>query len=515
VNRDGRPPSVRRYLRRPLWWTGFALVLVGALTALVLADARRGDAALARGPRAEGTVGDAYRGGSEVPVSYDNPVTGERVRTTTYVWDASLFPDGGQRVPLEVHPDDPDTVRIAGDRFPLTANLPADAALVAVPLIAWAVRRWSLGRTEGLVAAPAPSFAMLAAVAPSGRFGRRLQLHLYPLDAAAGAPSLCAVPLLDTAGAPIGGPAFTVEVKGSPRPRGRVVARAGEAVLWPSGRGLMAGSLPRPPEVGEPVPLPPARTVPLPIVPELAWRHAAGAHLVALAGLLALLVAVTVATTANSRRAERIERHGARVVAQVTGVDDDAGVLLVSYRLRGDERDRTGRASVDFPTEYDVGRRYPARVDPRLPTQLRLAKEPYDAVEPVAWASAPVLVAAALTLRHRRWWRRSHRLAAEGPWHRAVAWSLPSENVRDVVALGPPGARQARCTLRVARAEGRPWMSPAQPGPVQVAGDPRPGELVAVWQGDRLLAVVGPAGASHHLRWSSPGPGRPPWRRWS
>ena len=60
------------------------------------------------------------------------------------------------------------------------------------------------------------AFAMLGAIAPRGRIRRRPVLHLYALDAR-GVPVAVLPRLLATAGCPLAGPAFPVQVKGVPR----------------------------------------------------------------------------------------------------------------------------------------------------------------------------------------------------------------------------------------------------------------------------------------------------------
>ncbi|MDP9072003.1 MAG: hypothetical protein M3N68_12145 [Actinomycetota bacterium] len=494
----GRPAPVRRHLRLPLWWAGLALVATGAFHLASVHGARTDGERAPRALPSEGTVEPGYAGGRQVPVRYHNTITGEQVDTTAYVWDARLLPEPGQRVRIRVDPDDPDDVALAGDRVSVTANVGSDAPLVVLPLAVWAARRWSLRRTERLIATPAPTFAMLGAIAPPRRLGRRCELHLYPMDATARTPSLCAVPLLTTTGAPIGGPAFPVEVKGSPRPLGRVVARVGQVVLWPSSRGLAAASIPLPPRVAQPVPLPPAPPPAQPLRPER-WWPTARRPLLALVGALVLLAGVTLTTLGNGQRVERLLREGVPVMARVTAADENADAVEVSYRLPGEERARTARAPADFPGDYRVGRRYPARVDPRVPSRLRLSDHPYDRVQPLLWAALPVLVAGACTVRRRWWWQRSRRLARTGPWHGAEAWLLDQADGPVEVALGPPGAAQARCTVRL---QGSGALEATSRQPVAVAGHPEPGAFVVVVGHRGLVAVRGPARASRSLLWS-------------
>jgi hypothetical protein len=105
-----------------------------------------------------------------------------------------------------------------------------------LPFLIWALRHWTLWRTQQLMSSAGPAYAMQAATSPPGWWGRRWRLHLYPLDTGAAARPVCTVPLVacpDTFGV------SDVEVKGPPRPYARVVARDEHGgVLWPSGRAL-------------------------------------------------------------------------------------------------------------------------------------------------------------------------------------------------------------------------------------------------------------------------------------
>jgi hypothetical protein len=88
--------------------------------------------------------------------------------------------------------------------------------------------------TERLVASPAQAYAMEASMT------RRLfqfhpRLQLFPLDAPNGTRPVCEVPIIDRR---VRKGTFPVEVKGTPRASGRVVARAADGeILWPSGSG--------------------------------------------------------------------------------------------------------------------------------------------------------------------------------------------------------------------------------------------------------------------------------------
>lgn len=484
------PAPVRRYLRRPLWWAGLALVVAAAGVATDVEAASRERASRRRAVAVEGSVSDRYRAGADVPVVYDNPVTGQRLEVTARVFDLRLVPEAGAPVSLLVDPGAPGHVAVAGDRYPMTANLWWYAPPLALPLVAWASRRWSVGRTRRLSDAPGPTFAMTAALGPGPRSGRHVRLDVYPLDAATGAAPVCAVRVLSTGGAPLG-PPFPVEVKGGPRPLGRVAVRHRERLLWPAGRSALSASLPRPPD-----PAPPPVTVApttAPAGPALPWWRTASLELVALVATLAVFVVVALVTLAGAQRARTIERDGVPVLARVVDNDDTAGVVLVAYRLPGEETERQGTAAADFPSDHPLGRLLPAKVDPRRPATLRLLLEPYEAREPILWSLVPVVAASGVVARRWAQWRAVRRVAQAGPWQAVEGRVVGGATRHTAVALARPGEPHPRCVVNVVSDDAMPGAG-GRPVALEAAGVTEPGEWVAVrWRPDRPLAVVGPA----------------------
>ena len=73
------PAPVRRYLRRPLWWAAVGFLAAAIGLAVDVEAATRERAARPRFLAVDGAVGDRYRRGPDVPVVYDNPVTGQRL----------------------------------------------------------------------------------------------------------------------------------------------------------------------------------------------------------------------------------------------------------------------------------------------------------------------------------------------------------------------------------------------------------------------------------------------------
>lgn len=236
MTRSHRPRVVVRWLRLPLW---FLVAGSALMTAFVLADvhtARQERAVLDSGYHLTASIGTGWDGGPSIPLTYEHPQTHKVVRTSTYVWNNALRPARAGTVDIDASRTDPRDVRIAGDRFPPTTNVPSLLTYIAIPLLVWFARMRSIHATERLVASPAQAYAMEASMT------RRLfqfhpRLQLFPLDAPNGTRPVCEVPVIDRR---VRKGTFPVEVKGTPRSSGRVVARAADGeILWPSGRALL------------------------------------------------------------------------------------------------------------------------------------------------------------------------------------------------------------------------------------------------------------------------------------
>jgi hypothetical protein len=94
----------------------------------------------------------------------------------------------------------------------------------------------TIDATERLMATSAQAYAMQASMT-RGMFQLHPRLQLFPLDAPSGSRPVCEVPLIDRR---VRKGTFPVEVKGTPRASGRVVARVADGeILWPSGRALL------------------------------------------------------------------------------------------------------------------------------------------------------------------------------------------------------------------------------------------------------------------------------------
>jgi Protein of unknown function (DUF3592) len=508
------PEPVRAHRARPAAWVLAALVLAG-LIVLDEVNVARDDRAWARqAAHLDGVVAGPPRGGGVVvPVEYTHPVTGQRITLDVDTFGAGAVLRAGDPVALAVDRDDPDRVAIVGDRRP-TVDVWGVALVLVVPLAALALRWWSVERTARLVRSPATTFAMLGAIPPRRRLLRRPMLHLYPLDAAAGAPALCAVPLVTTAGCPVAGPAFAVQVKGVPRPLGRVAARvgSGDDVLWPAARAGLTASWPRPAQVVEPVP--PARVdrgaLPLGVVAgrlqlRTRWREAVGPYALALAAAVAFGALVTALTLLNAADAHRTDAGRVAAVGLVVDRVDTLFEQTVTMRLAYDGQERTPKIDVASAADYTVGRMYPLRIDPALVDGVRPSRESYDRVDPIVAGWLPAVAAAVVLAGVAATWRRSRAVARHGPWAEVCV----SPGSDDTLVLGdrPPGravrtgylrgaiaGRAAVASLRGLWQVGGVLTRAAEKGVVSaavvVAGRPEPGGVVALVEPDGGVHVV-------------------------
>jgi hypothetical protein len=343
-----------------------------------------------------------------------------------------------------------------------------------------------------MAAGDGTAFALLGALEVPRWPARRPVLHLWGVDAAAGAEAICAVPVITTGGLPIGTHAFPVEVKGSPRSLGRVVARAGGTVLWPSARCLIS-TRGRRPEAFLDAPV--ADDDVLSVAGAEDGPPATGvlaAHVLpatALAASVAVVAIVTALSLVKDADARRLTRNGSRVVAEV--VDRHQAAVSVTYRLPGDERQRRGKVPVRVAADHETGLRLPAVVDPERPGHLRFVREPYDAAEPVVWASLPAVAIGWWFSSAGLRWRQSRRMAAAGPW-RVVSARSRGGNSTEYLLLGPPDGRYVHSEVRIASRDRRLLQDWRTDGTtlVEMAGGTDPGDPVALRRDGRLLAVT-------------------------
>ena len=508
MNGGGRPSAVRRFLLRPWWWVG---LVIAAAPAIVWIDQQSRSDPLP-GPdsiRVQATV--EGRHGGEVDVAYDHPLTGQRVQTSApRHGDAQA----GDPVDIAVDPADPERVRLAGDSQPESPFDALSAALLLLLPLIWAsMRHWSVHAADRLAASSGvPSFAMVGALAAPRRAGRRPTLHLWPLDSTPQDEALCAVPVLVTGGLPVD-VAFPVEVKGSPRSFGRVVARAGDTVLWPAARALRSPWLRRPDTVEAEPPWLGSVSEPERVrrpQRQTSFVVAQWPLLLGFAATVAIAGAVAGGTLTHRRDANRLYRDGTQVVAEIA--ERGGTTVTVTYRLPGDAAVRTGRAAVDWPEEQKIGLRLPAVVDPARPGRLRLLRQPYDAGEPIAWAAIPCVGLGAAVFTQQRRWRRSARIAATTTqWRTVAAQRFTRHGFTYLTVQGSAGP-----VLQVRLPPESTWRferwNAAGANTVEMAGELDPGSPVAIRHHDRLLPLTSAALVPKKARPDRPSP--PQWASW-
>jgi hypothetical protein len=478
VTGRGLPAAARRHVWVAVRWTLITAAVMGVIAGLsTIASIEQRGAGMARARGTVVSVGD----GTHLQVRYRHPVTHQVVTAGAHREAGSARPQPGDPIRFHVARDDPLVLSFRG---PSGEGFGWGPLIWSIPLLPFiglvVVRLVRMRQVMRLVGAPMAGFAMIGVVVPWGRRGRPL-LHLFALDATPEASPVASVRLLSSDGAPLG-IELPVEAKGSPRPLGMVVARAGERVLWPEGRATPwpKGSRRRP-----------ARHVPR--TPYRGSRVAGWCAAVALATSLVIAVTVTVVTVIHAGPARRLEGHGLPVLAEVTKRNDYT--VGVRYRLSGDERDRIGAAPADFPEDFRVGIRYPAHVDPDRVSRIRLDAAPFDTVEPLVWGwvwTVPPSIWLVMAWRHRR---RVRAAARAGPWRTVDARVLVHHQKRWLLGLdgASTGAVTAAVWIERPPLRGR-W---PEPGPitVDVAGVVEPGRTMALRRNGTPLEVLGPASA--------------------
>lgn len=346
MNRADRPPAVRHWLRRPLVYLVAALGLAAWLTFIDARDRQGEQRAFSDGLRAVAQADVDWDGGQAIDLTYRHP-SGQLMRASTYVSRRELLPSRGEPFEVVVSRRDPTDVRIVGDRWEPTN--PLQYLLFAVPPLGlWVSRRRSLRHAAQAASSDGPAFQMRAVPASPGWWSGRWRLHLYPLDAAPGALPACTVPLI---GQPSSLGERMVEVKGTPRPWGRVVVRdqATEEVLWPSGRCLRTHGWGR-------RSLEPGRVVPLPAAAR--WLPVAGLVIVTIGGVIDVFVDDSV----------DVEDRSYRMPATVVGRADtaDGPEATVHLEWLGEPI----AATVHPPDEPREGDRIDVFLDPAHPERV-------------------------------------------------------------------------------------------------------------------------------------------------
>jgi hypothetical protein len=291
-----------------------------------------------------------------IDVTFDDPDTGATVHAAIFA-RSDVEPTADGRLAVEVSRTDPTKVRLANEMRTYLDDIGFYLAPLALPLLAWALRRRHVERTERLMRSGAPSFAMLAAVEPPGLLRRGWRLHLYPVNADADADPVCTVELVWLPIRARG--AFPVEVKGEPRPFGLVAVRSGDDVFWPRGRALAArGQHGRPPAMEGA--LPAAVRVDTESRPP-SMASSRGLRALMLVAFGAFLWLGNASSWSNEQLLERSQPATATVV----GIGTMSGGFAVTYKRGDTTTDALVSSTNGVP---DVGTTIPIRYDTTEPS---------------------------------------------------------------------------------------------------------------------------------------------------
>jgi hypothetical protein len=331
-----------------------------------------------------------------------------------------------------------------------------------------------------LAASDEPTFSMLGAIAPPRSLRHRCELNLYPIGAPPGSKAVCTVPVISTRAWPMDA-IFPVEVKGTPRPFGRVAVLGGDEILWPAGRALRSSLVPRPTRVASgPLQLRRLAVAPVFAGARVRLRSVDEVKSVVLHGFalgsVALLFVVTTVTLMHAAETRQLQRDGSAVIAVI--VDHGRDTVAIEYRTGGGTT-LQARSPASDPEDYPVGHRFPARADTERPQRARLDAERFNSLAPIIGASVPLLVSGILLTRH--WVRRlrARRAARRGPWYQTDLWWADVSALLAAVGDGPSRLALASVRLSVHQLE-----PPTASGYRRfvVAGDIRPSGTIAMWQ---------------------------------
>lgn len=482
---DDRYPAALSRRRRQVWWRLGLLTLLASIS--VLDDLEAGTGYGVADERGEMIIDGVVAGGSDgSTVRYRHPVTGQDVRATLPVWSLPT-PVDGDAVRIVVNAD-PMHAELYGDRFGPAANLSWYLTLLGVAFVL-ALPWWAAHRTVGLRAAPTPPTEMVGVLAERGRFRRRLDLDLYEPGAPAGSRSVGAVPVLSIAPVAVDTP-FVVQVAGRPGPWRRVVARTGSTTLWPRRRcyrstpGWRPAGHPVHPDGWAEVPPPSAHSGLAslrPLLPPAATALAAAA----------LVLVVAILSVRGSDREARFVEGAERRVATVVGHRSDDTVVELS--LEGSDGRRVRVNAEVAASEHPIGTRYEVWVDPRGDPAAVFVAWPYDTIEPIIWASVPLVAALGWLLSATGRVRAVAAAARRGPWRRATARLDDMSIDAALVLTGPTGTGVG--VVPIASPDASPGASTGSLGTVTVVvgGDPGPHAPIALWHEDGTpIRVEGP-----------------------
>ncbi|HTN99695.1 MAG TPA: hypothetical protein VL068_03370 [Microthrixaceae bacterium] len=413
--RDRLPPVLRARLGRAFYLAAALLILGGAIAAIDISESRGYGIVGSGEHEVSGRVKEVD---GELKVSYRHPLTHQDVVVPLWI-DSLPEPKSGDTAEIIVG-DDPLDVELKGDSYLSMAEDPyfyvAVLALAAAVLLG---ASWRVLAIRRLVRARSTPRSMMAVVSTESLWRRRAAvLNLYEMSAPAGALPVCSVPLATFGDIGIG-QKFRVDVVGTPRPRRRVAARTSTSLLWPRRRALSKRhSL-------HPVPDSP--------MVEAGARRPAGTPgrppsmrstlerlrnpILATAAASVLFAVGTVGTVIGSAESKQFASTATVKIAEVTGYDEDE--IMVRLKILDSDR----RVEIEAPfidPMPPIGMQYQVLVAPGPGKGGKLEDAqfvafPYDAVEPIVWASIPLVVALVWLAVTVAVIRRVRRVARHGP----------------------------------------------------------------------------------------------------
>jgi hypothetical protein len=209
----------------------------------------------------------------------------------------------------------------------------------------------------------------------------------------------------------------------------------------------------------------------------------------ALAGTALFGALVSGVTAVNGARAAPADRSSMLALGTVTAVDSALGQISVAYTA-GAERDSEERSAVflvDEEGRFPDGTMVAVRIDPDDPGNVRLASEPFDAIEPQVWGWLPAFVAGSFGVSWLLASRRNRRVGRTG-WREVDAWRVHGTSL---LAVARPDAPSASCLARVPPGVIERWPAPGgRDHVVHVAGSLSPGDPIAVRLDDIAVRAV-------------------------
>jgi hypothetical protein len=379
--------------------------VLGGVYALVLLDARLQDGETARlYARARTATAQVVDVGSDrLSVRYGNDVVSAEVDAT--IIEPGVDARTGDSIRI-VYPEAHPYMAYVEGEAPYGGSL-AGFYVLAVPLLVVSLcwRWWTTWRSDRLARTNGVTYRMIAELTAVDR------VALYPLDSAVGDAALCTLRLREPSVVTPAGTAWAADVKGLPRPGGRVVLRQGTRSLDVRGAALLvSGDRRQHRRVVDDVQITRLRNNQRGTKSVVRW-------MVCTIVAVAACVIVGVVGFVRAGPTDRWMADGQRGIALIVERNDISQLAIV-FRS-GDDR-RATTVPVGDSERFVPGQTYPA-VQREADGHVRLLAEPYDWREPVQYMLA---IAAACG------WMAVHRIVRpanerRAPWRRGLGRRRP------------------------------------------------------------------------------------------